>query len=132
MALEIRASIAATPDLRWTFLQDPVIVEDALGRKFPIPSEYDFALLNAIIEHKFQDGPGAAQVAEGDYEVMDARNRVQILSVGSPLSPGSSLTMAILIGKLLDPNAVYTDESCPMPRCQSNTTTDFPGGGRQW
>ncbi|KAL2008636.1 hypothetical protein VTN00DRAFT_6830 [Thermoascus crustaceus] len=30
-----------SPDLRYTWVQDPVRFEDALGRVIPIPSEYD-------------------------------------------------------------------------------------------
>jgi hypothetical protein len=33
-----------TPDIHHTFFQDPIIVEDALGRKFPVPSEYDLSV----------------------------------------------------------------------------------------
>lgn len=105
-------------------------MEDALGRKFPVPSEYDYSLLDAIIKHKFQDGPGAVQVAAGDYEIMDAKNRLHILSVDSQLRPGCSVTMAILVDK--PPSTILTDERCPMPRCQSTKTTKAPGGGRLW
>ncbi|XXG93972.1 hypothetical protein Hte_000222 [Hypoxylon texense] len=129
VVLEIRTSITSAPDIRWTFLQDPFIVEDALGRKFPVPSEYDYSLLDVIIKHKFQDGPGAEQVAAGDYEIMDAKNRQHVLSTNSWLRPGCSITMAILVGR---PHlAVLTDEDCPMPRCRSNNTIVVPGGGRQ-
>jgi len=106
------------------------MVEDALGRKFPVPSEYDYPLLDAIIKHKFANGPGASQVAAGDYEIMNSRNRLQILSANSQLRPGWSVTMAVLVGKPL--STILTDESCPMPRCQSTQTTAVPGGGRQW
>ncbi|KAI1207866.1 uncharacterized protein F4807DRAFT_168689 [Annulohypoxylon truncatum] len=127
--LEIQASITATPDIRWTFFQEPLIVEDALGRKFPVPSEYDYSLLNAVIKHKFRDGPGAAQVAAGDYEIMYARNRHHILSNNSRLRPGCSITMAILVGK--PHSAALNCECCPMPQCHSNNTIAVPGGGRQ-
>jgi len=130
VVLEIQTSITSVPDIRWTFFQDPLIVEDALGRKFPVPSEYDYSLLDTIIKHKFQEGPGAAKVAVGDYEMMVARNRLHILSVNSQLRPGCSITMAILVSKAR--SAVLTDERCPMPQCQSSNTTTVPGGGRLW
>jgi hypothetical protein len=71
VALEIRGAVLNRPDIRWTFLQDPVLVEDVLGRKFPVPSEYDFALLDRIIQHKFETGPGSTQVSHGDYQIRD-------------------------------------------------------------
>ena len=99
MALEIRSAVLSRPDIRWTFLQDPVLVEDALGRKFPVPSEYDFTLLDRIIQHKFETGPGSIQVSYGDYQIRDGKDRELVLSSQSRLRPGSSLIMAILIGK---------------------------------
>lgn len=117
------------PDCRWTFFQDPVTVEDALGRKFPVPSEYDFALLDQIIQHKFRTGPGADEVALGDYQLMESRRRSVVLSAESRLRPGSAITMAILVGK---PPGVLNDHSCPMPRCESTETNSVPGGGRVW
>ena len=130
VVLEIQTSIAQTPDVRWTHYQDPITVEDALGRKFPFPSELDYSALDAIIKQKFQDGPGAVQVAAGDYEIMDARNRVYALSANSHLRPGGSITMAILVGRRR--SIVLDNECCPMPRCRSTNTTAVASGGRQW
>ena len=31
-----------SPDLRYTWFQDPIKFEDAMGRVIPIPSEYDW------------------------------------------------------------------------------------------
>lgn len=118
------------PDIRWTFLQDPVLVEDALGRKFPVPSEYDFTLLDHIIRHKFDVGPGSVEVSLGDYQILDAKNRELALCSESRLRPGSTLIMTILIGK--PPRDVLTDRACPMPRCGSVQTTQVEGGGRAW
>ncbi len=130
VVIEIRGALISRPDILWTFLQDPVLVEDALGRKFPVPSEYDFALLDRIIQHKFQTGPGSTQVSQGDYQIMDARDRELALPSESHLRPGSSLIMAILIGK--PPPGILTDRACPMPRCASDKTTEAEGGGRIW
>jgi hypothetical protein len=35
---------APTPDIHHTFFQDPIVVEDAFGWKFPVPSEYDLSV----------------------------------------------------------------------------------------
>ncbi|KAK5652130.1 hypothetical protein OQA88_10772 [Cercophora sp. LCS_1] len=128
VVLEIRGALLSRPDIRWTFLQDPVLIEDALGRKFPVPSEYDFALLGRIIQHKFEEGPGSIQVSHGDYQIRDAKQREVILSSHSRLRPGSSLIMAILMGK--PPPGILTDHACPMPLCSSTETTQAEGGGR--
>jgi hypothetical protein len=34
-------NMVATPDPRFTWVQEPVKFEDALGRIIPVPSEYD-------------------------------------------------------------------------------------------
>ena len=130
VVVEIRGTLLSRPDTRWTFLQDPVLVEDAIGRKFPVPSEYDFALLDRIIRHKFETGPGSTPVRQGDYQIMDARDRELVLSLQSHLRPGGSLIMAILIGK--PPPGILTDRACPMPHCASSKTTEAEGGGRIW
>ena len=151
--VEIKTSVANTPDVRWSHFQDPIHVEDALGRKFPFPSEFQFTDLEAMIRHKFREGPGSKEVSLGDYEVMDSKNRSKILSAQSHVVPGSSLTMAILIPKPPIPDGIIFDKAkaandildecisdgvplhkaiCPMPRCRSSTTRQVPGGGRQW
>jgi hypothetical protein len=129
VVLEIRGSLA-TPDPKWTYFQAPIIVEDALGFKFPVPSEYDFQLLNAIIKHRFLEGPGSTEVQADNYEIFCAKNSQSVISENAPLPPGASIIMAILLGK--PASKVYTDETCPMPRCGSTLTTAALGGGRTW
>ncbi|OBT40995.1 hypothetical protein VE00_08259 [Pseudogymnoascus sp. WSF 3629] len=127
VVLEIRGSLN-TPNAKWSFFQDPIIVEDALGFKFPVPSEYDYALLNAIIKHRFLEGPGSWHVQLGKYELFSAKNSQDIFSESVRLLPGSLIIMAILLNK--PTSTVYTDEMCPMPRCGSTLTTSARGGGR--
>jgi hypothetical protein len=56
MLLEIQVKSATLPDFKWSFFQDPVHFEDALGRRLPVPSEYDMDLLNAVIAKRFVEG----------------------------------------------------------------------------
>ncbi|KAI1360051.1 hypothetical protein F5Y08DRAFT_344104 [Xylaria arbuscula] len=131
VVVDIQASLVKAPDTRWTFFQDPVLLEDALGRKLPVPSEYDFPLLDAIIKCKFKEGPGAAHVAANNYEIMDAMNKFHILSNKSLLKPGSTLIMAIILDMTIDTpqSTINTDKRCPNPKCQSDNTMDASGGG---
>jgi hypothetical protein len=62
------------PDLRYTWFQDPVKLEDALGRVIPVPSEYGYSKLEAIIKDQFKVGPGRQQVMDGDYEIFNTKN----------------------------------------------------------
>ncbi len=124
--LEIKSSLAL-PDTRWTFYQSPFVVEDALGLKFPVPSEYQYDLLDTIIKHRFMDGPGSLDVRAGNYELFSTKNSDHILSASVRLLPGTAITMAILVSK-----PVLTDEVCPIRRCGSDRSTAAPGGGRLW
>lgn len=126
IVLEIKSSLAPI-DPRWTFFQAPLEVEDALGLKFPVPSEYDFELLDAIIKHRFREGPGSDEVQAGDYELFKTKNTKTFLSSAERLLPGTAITMAVIVKH---PNP--TGEVCPMPRCGSDQIVSMPGGGRRW
>ncbi|KAF4539611.1 uncharacterized protein LTHEOB_10000 [Lasiodiplodia theobromae] len=58
--LEIKSSFHVA-DARWIWFQEPFKVEDALGIKFPIPAEYNFDLIDAIIKTRFKSGPGSRE-----------------------------------------------------------------------
>jgi len=126
VVLEIKGSLAMA-DPRWTFFQAPLVVEDALGFKFPVPSEYDYELLNAIIQHRFLEGPGSLEVKAGNYELLNIKDRKQVLSTTTRTLPGSTIMMAILVSK-----PVLTHDICPMRRCRSKEIIQAPGGGRIW
>ncbi len=126
MVLEIKGSLALG-DTRWTFFQAPLLVEDALGFRFPVPSEYDYALLDTIIRHRFLDGPGSFDVELGNYELFKTNDSKKVRSSSERLLPGTSITMAILVSK-----PELTDDTCPMPLCRSNRSTKVLGGGRRW
>lgn len=128
MVLELRGTLSA-PDTRWTFFQDPLILEDALGAKFPVPSEYDFSLVNVIIQKRFEKGPGSKSVQLGNYELVQARSGGRVLSEQTKLRPGTSVIMAILIEPPIDWIGEF---ACPMPRCTSTESVSVPGGGRLW
>ncbi|KAE8446484.1 hypothetical protein EG329_011947 [Mollisiaceae sp. DMI_Dod_QoI] len=125
VVLEIKGSLALG-DTRWTFFQAPLLVEDALGFRFPVPSEYDYALLDTIIRHRFLDGPGSFDVELGNYELFKTNDSKKVLSSKERLLPGTSITMAILVSK-----PELTDDICPMPLCRSNRSTAVLGGGRR-
>ncbi|KAI1751045.1 hypothetical protein F4782DRAFT_506568 [Xylaria castorea] len=124
---EIKANMVST-DARWSFFQAPCMFEDALGRKIPVPSEYDLDLLHAIIRQRFQTGPGAIEVSTGGYDVFYANNSRDVLRPGTMIIPASSIKMAIRVPQAL--RFALGDQACPMPRCASITTTMASWGGR--
>ncbi|KAI1876038.1 uncharacterized protein JN550_001534 [Neoarthrinium moseri] len=98
---EIRANVLIAPDTKWSFFQAPAMLEDALGRKLPVPSEYDLDILRAIISTRFLRGPGSVEVSNGDYELFYAEGSEKTLSCGTALRPGSSITMVVVIPQTL-------------------------------
>ena len=126
IVLEIKSSVAVA-DTRWTFFQAPFVVEDALGYIFPVPSEYDFDLLNAVVTHRFKDGLGTREVRAGDYELVNTNNSAQVISPNIRLLPGTRITIAIIqrITKL----GKYT---CPTRICRSTVFVPAPQGGMIW
>jgi hypothetical protein len=124
--LEIKSSISGV-DTRWTFFQAPFVVEDAFGFRFPVPSEYDYALLNNIIQWRFQDRDSFAEVRAGNYELYKTQKSDEIITFNTFLTPGTSITMAIIVHR-----SIKDDECCPMPHCGSTTSLVIPSGGRKW
>jgi hypothetical protein len=125
LLLEIKGSML---DVRWTYFQAPLQVEDAMGRKFPVPSEYDFSLLQAIIQHRFRDnGTVALMVQKGDYELSYAKQRNRVLSANTGIRPGSQIVMAVI----LEEKAVRA-HTCPIQICGSIEVKASLGGGYRW
>jgi hypothetical protein len=116
-------------DTRHTFFQAPVKVEDALGRIWPVPSEYSVDDLHAIIRRKFVDQPGHAEIEAGNYEIFNQENGLQTISTGRDiiLVPGMSVVMALLVKSIAGGGSL-----CPLPICASDNTVVVTGGGRKW
>ncbi|KAF2195563.1 hypothetical protein K469DRAFT_722762 [Zopfia rhizophila CBS 207.26] len=101
-------------DTRCTFFQTPYLFEDALGRKYPIPSKFNFELMQTVIKGQFLRMPGYRQVLLGNYELFKTGNSQQIVSAATHLRPSTAITMAILL------NMPITGSECyPMPECHS-------------
>jgi hypothetical protein len=126
VVLEIRSS-TSSPDTRWTFFQAPLLVEDALGFRFPVPSEYNFELLDGIIRLRFKTGPGAQEVTGGNYEIFETKNSRNVINATTQLLPGTRVTMAIIVGTV-----AVSDDACPIPNCGSTRTLPRSDGGRTW
>jgi hypothetical protein len=74
------------------------VVEDALGLKFPVPSEYDCELLNVLIKHRFQEGPGSDKISADDYELSKTiKNTKTVISSAERLLSGIYITVAIVV-----------------------------------
>ncbi|OCL02273.1 hypothetical protein AOQ84DRAFT_305017 [Glonium stellatum] len=126
VVLDIKSSLPP-PDTRWTFFQAPLLIEDALGCRYPVPSEYSFELLNEIIRLRFKVGPGSQDVKVGNYELFKTQKSEEVVTANTRLFPGTSITMAIIVAR-----PVRTGEHCPMPQCASDQILPTTSGGRFW
>ena len=131
IVLELKSNVLGI-DTRFTYFQAPVKVEDALGRVFPFSSECSIEALDAEIRSRFQKGPGKIEVMAGDFELFNAKNADQVLTLsdGNRLLPGMSINMAIVLEK--DEKEFAEGDKCPMPRCNSRAFVEAIGGGRTW
>jgi hypothetical protein len=126
VVLEIKSSVSSV-DTRWTYFQAPITVEDAFGFKFPVPSEYDFSMLEHIIKYQFREGEASEDVKAGNYELFKSKNSSEVLPAGARLFPGIKITMAIIVA-MSSPIV----EVCPMPLCKSVEMIPALGGARIW
>ncbi|KAL5374992.1 hypothetical protein PMIN02_012127 [Paraphaeosphaeria minitans] len=120
---EIRS--ARSIDTRWTFFQSYYVFEDALGRVYPIPSEYDMDLIRTIVKSKFRRMPGYRQILLGNYELFNSRNTRHLISEDTYIQPGATISMAIVL------NTPSTGTGrCPVPDCRSTHCEDRQEGGK--
>ena len=87
------------PDLRHTWFQAPVKFEDALGRILPIPSEYNYAKVSAIIREQFKTGPGRQKVFEHEYELFNVQSSENQITgqAWTGFLPRAKIEMAVTI-----------------------------------
>ncbi|KAH7130699.1 hypothetical protein B0J11DRAFT_548958 [Dendryphion nanum] len=126
IVLEIRNHVTSV-DTRWSFFQEPVVIEDAFGFKFPVPSEYDFDMLQTIIQLRFKDVPGSSEVRLGNYELCETRCRDKRLNKNARIHPGAEITMAMIVG-VASPEV----QACPVPSCGSSRVVLHAKGGMIW
>ncbi|KAF2833242.1 hypothetical protein CC86DRAFT_389553 [Ophiobolus disseminans] len=126
VVLEIRDNMMG-PDTRWTYAQAAFRVEDALGFQFPVPSEYGYDMLITIIQHRFQEGTGSRDVRAGNFELCKTKRSSELVTAGTRLTPGTAITMAIIVFTARASNA-----ECSMPGCGCLKATPCPGDAFIW
>ncbi|KEF62383.1 uncharacterized protein A1O9_00355 [Exophiala aquamarina CBS 119918] len=120
------------PDLRHTWLQPPVRLEDPLRRYLVIPSEYSYGMMQAVIVEQPKSGPGSTSVQSGNYEIVNAKNYQELVTSDgfTGLIPGMSLRMAIALYRPMSSADQSEMESCPDPGCGAMECKDTEGGGK--
>ncbi|KAF2856102.1 hypothetical protein T440DRAFT_384380 [Plenodomus tracheiphilus IPT5] len=106
---------------------DFYIVEDAVGRFTRIPSEWDFASIDAHIQHRFKAGPGSREVLRGHYEFCRVDRRSQTITTTIGLIPGMRILMIVIILTLRPTDMIY-----PFHGCWSEEVTPCTNGGFTW
>lgn len=134
------------PNASHTWFQDPIRFEDALGRAFPIPSEYSWSVglppvsiehrvkdsdqkVHAIIHDQFATGPGSQKVKSREYLLYNSLDMRRPLQQGhGHLPPGIRMTMTFILGTYRPP----AFRGCPRSQCLSPLSIDDGFGGRFW
>ncbi|PVH68040.1 hypothetical protein DL98DRAFT_662356, partial [Cadophora sp. DSE1049] len=113
------------PDTRHTWLQEPMRWEDAYGRVFPIPAEFDYPMMEGALRGHFRDGRGKKLVERNQWQLFDPSSPGTVFSAENwdPF-PGMKITMAMIIPQFDDQMV------CPRLNCSSKSYTDAPGGGK--
>lgn len=96
VVLEIRERLHASPDTRWTFFQDPLVVEDPYGYRFPVPSEYDYTLLKAVVTTKLQASSCSEDIVNEHFMLYYANISGPMPCPKRPLRPGGLIIVTIL------------------------------------
>lgn len=119
---------APSIDAAHTWFQQPIRFEDAYGRVLPIPAEYGWQKIEAIVLDQFAGGPSRQKVMSGEYELFDSLDSSVIISSssGGTLRPGMQVTMAIVIGC----RSITTARTCPRPDCRSCSFRRAEAGGQ--
>lgn len=113
------------PDTRHTWLQEPMQWEDAYGRVFPIPAEFDYPMMEGALRGHFREGRGMKLVKNNQWQLFDPSNpRVIFSEENWEPFPGMKITMAMIIPQF-DSQMV-----CPRLNCLSKSYTDAIGGGK--
>lgn len=121
LSLQTNISVASTAH---TWLQSRMRVEDPFGIPFPVPTEYDYAMLEAVIRARFREGKGKDLVAHDQWELFDTSNpSISINSNKWQFFPGMKITMAMILPRF------NSEMRCPRPGCHSTTYLEAPGGG---
>ncbi|WPG98474.1 Hypothetical protein R9X50_00126500 [Acrodontium crateriforme] len=114
-------------DTKHTWFQEPIRFEDAFGRIIPVPSEYGWSKMEAIILDQFSCGPGHDKVFAGEYELFDSKDSSKIIAGSNSIfAPGMSITMAVVIGRYEKADTT----SCPKPGCRSKIFQPSEAGGQ--
>ena len=84
----------------------------------------------AIIIAQFDNGPMHKKICAGEYELFNTFDSSQIVSRANSevLTPGLSVTMAIIIGKYDSKNT----NRCPRLGCKSTKFISKESGGKMW
>ncbi|KAL5329642.1 hypothetical protein ACEPPN_003157 [Leptodophora sp. 'Broadleaf-Isolate-01'] len=114
-------------DSKYTWFQQPLRFEDAVGRVVPIPVEYGWSTAEAVVRGQFSSGPGHDKVFAGEYEIFYTEDSSKLVTKDTwqLLRPGTYITMAMVIGKYVE----IPENLCPKLGCASRDFVKVQAGG---
>ncbi|EON68350.1 hypothetical protein W97_07608 [Coniosporium apollinis CBS 100218] len=103
--------------LERSLIQEPFILEDAIGRIFPVHLQFisSWEAFDAVLEDRFRNFRGYEKVRNSEYVLQDHSTRRDITRSrkwDAAFLPGQKIEMTMLFEELKDPHSSETT-SCP-------------------
>lgn len=100
------------------FIQEPLILTDALGRVAPIHLEFinSWDVLESALEARFRGLPGERKIRQREYALQDRSSQLDI-------ARSASFESSFLPGRMVDMSMVF--------RHSNSSTTSCPGCGME-
>ncbi|RDL31861.1 uncharacterized protein BP5553_09263 [Venustampulla echinocandica] len=111
------------PEFEPCWIQEPLILTDALGRTAPLHLELinNWDVLEAVLDARFKNLPGESKVKQREYALQDRISNRDVKrndTFESSFLPGRKLDMSIVFTK-----RISSGNSCPSCKMESNEAT---------
>ena len=125
MVFKMQSSVAlcVSPN---SWLQEPVLFEDACQRRIQISSQFQYEEVLAIIKARFPKGEYHQAILSGHFELHNVSNNLEVSKENwFGFQPGAHVKMAAIMD-------YYDDDCCPNSGCNSSSLKDELDGSRKW
>jgi len=135
MELIIRQQPAKIPKELGCGIEGSIILQDALGRTFPVPFVVcaTLEMFHGFLELSFRGLPGHQKVLSKEYSVSDGESQKDIVSTEwvENITPGRLVSMSVLFRRIDNASGV-TDFKNKCPSCKTPGAFSSSGGRHGW
>ena len=134
MELVVRQQPAKIPRELGCGIEGSIVLQDALGRTFPVPFVVcaTLEMFHGFLELSFRGLPGHQKVLSGEYSVSDeCQKDITSTEWVENITPGRLVSMSMLFRHMDDAFGV-TDFKSKCPSCKTPGAFSTGGGNRGW